>query len=143
VTDEPDPDRFITSAAAEDARRHPVVVTLPEDLTAEQLSTIPNPPTERTATALMAFQQSTADAAMMPSEVLVQMDGSVGAHGLVGLYEQLGRPGSRDVVQWIVSWQFEGDPDLELFATEAEETARAVYAETLDRVNGTGGDADA
>jgi hypothetical protein len=138
---EPDPDRFITLAEAESSppQLPPVVITLPEDLTPEQLSTIPNPPTERTATALMAFQQDTADAAMMPSDVLVQVSGAVGEIGVAGLYQQLQRVGSREIGQWIVSWRF-NDTDVELFADEDETTARAVYAETLGRV---GAEADA
>jgi hypothetical protein len=134
VNDRPDPDRFITSAEAATARLEPppqlppVVVTLPEDLTPDQLSVIPNPPTERTATVLLDLQEMVVNQFDVEDAQVVQVVGAVRENGTIGLYRLLERPGSTVVRSWAAAWYLNGVFGAEAFIDdEAEELAKQVY----------------
>jgi hypothetical protein len=104
----------------------PVTVTRPEDLTADQLSTIPNLPTERTATALLDLLEELARQTDQEEARYVQIVGAIREHGCVGLYQVLERPGSADVTGYVVAWKGH-DFDMRSFPTSAEETAKETY----------------
>lgn len=133
---EPDPDRFITSAEADhESVFGPVVITLPEDLTPEQMSTVPDLPTERAATDLLPLLEELARQTDRDESEYVQVAGAIREFGHVGLYQVLAAPASRQVNGYVVAWTKDGDFDLRTFPASAEETAKEVYdlwAEGLD-----------
>lgn len=103
------------------------IVTLPEDLIPEQLSTIPNPPTERTATALLDLLGALAKHQAQDESRYVQVAGAIREHGLIGLYQVLAAPGTASVNGYVVAWTKDGDFDLRTFPVSAEEEAKEVY----------------
>lgn len=127
MPDEIDPDRFITSAEVSHERNFGPVITQPEDLRPDQLSTIPNLPTERTATALLDLLGTLATQTDREETEYVQVAGAIREHGAIGLYQVLDRPGSADVTGYVVAWQEGGDFDLRTFPASAEEDAKEVY----------------
>lgn len=78
--------------------------TQPEDLTPDQLSLVPDVPTERTATALIAMQQGVAETMHVPEGQLVQLCGAVLDHGTAGVYGRLPYEGAAAFQSMIVGW---------------------------------------
>lgn len=151
MTDEIDPDRFITSAevasvpdfgdlftgpapgAQPGATRGPVV-TQPEELQPDQLSLVPDLPTERTATALLELQALVAANLDFEESRVVQVAGAVRDTGTAGLYQILGRPGSAEETGYAVARYAGGVFGAEIFLERrpAEELYDD-FAEELDR----------
>jgi hypothetical protein len=78
--------------------------TQPEDLTREQLSLVPDVPTERTATALLALQHGVAETQKIPDGQLVQLCGAIFDHGSAGVYGRLPYEGAAQFQTHIVGW---------------------------------------
>lgn len=122
-----DPDRFITTAEAASEMPAGLVIIQPEDLLPEEMSLIPNLPTERTATALVVLLGALAAQTDREESEYVQVAGAIREHGLVGAYQVLDRPGSAEVTGYVVASLKDGDFDLLTFPAAAEETAKEVY----------------
>lgn len=109
---EPDPDRFITSAEVDNERNFGPIITQPEDLQPDQLSLIPNPPQERTATELLDLQAELARQTDRDEAEIVQLAGCIREHGQAGLYQVTARPGSADVESYAVASYHDGHFDF-------------------------------
>lgn len=103
----------------------------PEDLAPDQLSLVPDLPTERTATALLSLQAGVALAQNMRESELVSLRGAVLDEGTVGLFGKLQRPGSTALVAYIVGWHKAGDRGLQAVLFVYEEEAVAQYEGTI------------
>jgi hypothetical protein len=108
------------------------IITQPEHLRPEQLSTIENLPTERTATALLDLLDELARQTDREQTEYVQIAGAIREHGAIGLYQVLEQPGSASVTGFVVAWKGQdarhGEGfDLRTFPAAAEEEAKEVY----------------
>lgn len=79
------------------------VITQPEDLAPEQISTIPNPATERTATALLSLLAYVAETHDIQPGLLVSLRGDISEHGSVGMFAQLPFEGAMEYESLIVA----------------------------------------
>ena len=81
-----------------------------------------NPPTERTATALLQLLSATAEAVATQEERLVQQAGAIAEHGTVGMYAWLPFPGAMEYQDIVVAWLRAGEtkPTTVIFATMDE-----------------------
>lgn len=139
---EPDPDRFITTAEAASEMPAGLVIIQPEDLLPEDMSLIPNLPTERTATPLLQLLALAADQFDMEEGQLVQLAGCIREHGTAGAYQMLAAPGSLQSTGFAVAWYDDGVFGAETYPTDpvepgdAENRAKTLYdakGEELDR----------
>jgi hypothetical protein len=106
----------------------------PEDLRPDQFSIVPNPPTERTATALLSLLAGTADVQGLRETELVNLRGAVLDEGTVGLFGKLERPGSVAVVDYIVGWHKAGDRGITAVLFKTEREAVGQYEATVAHI---------
>lgn len=109
------------------------IITPPEELTSEQLSTVPELPTERTATELLDLLAELAERTGRDEAEYVQLVGAIRDHGQVGLYQVLAKPGSADVVAHTVAWRHDDEYGFSTYPTrELAERAYDAHAEEVD-----------
>ncbi len=89
----------------------------PEDQDPASVPLIHNPPTERTATALLQLLELTAGTLDVPAAQLSQARGAICKDGVVGIFALLTHEGSQTVDSWVVSFYN---------ATEADEDTKRV-----------------
>jgi hypothetical protein len=108
----------------------------PEDLTPDQLSLVPNPPQERTATALMALLNGVSEGMHVPADELVNLQGAVLEHGSVAVFGRLPFPGAMEYVGHIVGY-FQPGKGNGFSAVDYETADEAVelYAAVVKRLS--------
>jgi hypothetical protein len=113
----------------------------PEDLTAEELSLIPDVPQERTATALLHLLEGTAKAIGVAQEELVQVFGGLFVYGAAGIFGRLPFPGASEYRSVVVGYfdtrqQADGDRVYRIMEFGSEDEASALWETIAERLGG-------
>jgi hypothetical protein len=109
----------------------------PENLKPEDISTIPNPPTERTATGLLQLLHGTAHAMSIPVGQLNQVRGAICKDGVAGVFARLTHEATNEVQEWITSYYNAADETgaVKYVAFERPSGARELFNVLEQRLN--------